>query len=137
MRISEIMTRTVKTIPHDATLVSAARMMRDEDIGLLPVVADGNVVGVISDRDLAIRGLAEDRDPRQVPVREVMSERVVSCRPEASADEVVRQMARHQVRRVVVVNDGKSPIGIVSIGDFATQNGGTAKAGKLLRDVSE
>ena len=137
MRVSQIMTEAVTTIDAGEPLTKAARMMRDREVGLLPVVTKGSVLGVISDRDIVIRGLADDRDPATTAVRDVMSEQVVSCRLGADADKVGRLMSNHQVRRVVVVDEDDKPVGIVSLGDLASERDGDDKAGDVLEDVSD
>lgn len=117
--LKEIMTNAVTTVRRDATLAEVARTMRDHQIGdVLVVDFGGKLFGIVTDRDLVVRGLAEGRDPARTVVGDVCSQQVIQVTPDATDDEAVRLMRESAVRRIPVVSNGK-PIGIVSIGDLA------------------
>lgn len=118
-QIQEVMTKKVHTVRKDSTLRQVARMMHDEQIGNVIVTnADGSMCGVVTDRDLVVRGMAEQRDADKTQVGEVCTGEIVGLPPTASLDDAVKLMRDRAIRRVPVVRDGKA-IGIVSIGDLA------------------
>jgi CBS domain-containing protein len=136
MKISEIMTSTVEIVTADQPIQEAARMMMDADTGALPVGDGDQLVGMLTDRDIAVRAIAEGRGP-ETPVREIMSERPIFAWDDQDVDEVATQMSDAQVRRMPVLSrDGEKLVGIVSIGDFVQSNEGVA-AGVALSGVSE
>jgi len=114
----DIMTSRLMLVNRRATLVAAAGRMRDEKIGVLPVVDRGHLVGMITDRDLAIRALAEGLDPRLTMVEAIMTPKVVSCPEDKPAQDLAALMKFHGVHRLVVINDKGKPVGIVSIDDL-------------------
>lgn len=114
----DIMTSKLQLVNRRATLVAAAGRMRDEQIGVLPVVDHGHLVGMLTDRDLAVRALAEGLDPNLTLVEAIMTPKVVSCPEDKPIDELAYLMKRHGVHRLVVINDQGKPIGIVSIDDL-------------------
>jgi CBS domain-containing protein len=119
--IRDIMTQDLKTCPSDTTLDEAARTMRDADIGDVIVLRDdGTMCGVVTDRDITIRAVAEGRDPSAVTLKDVCSHDVVSVAPDTGAEEAARLMRERAVRRLPVMEGGK-PVGIVSIGDLAIE----------------
>ncbi|MFF3328102.1 CBS domain-containing protein [Streptomyces sp. NPDC002888] len=112
------MTPGVVTVRPDASLVEAARLMRAQDIGDVLVADDWRVVGVLTDRDIAVRAVAEGVDPLAVPAEAVCTPRPVVVGPDDAAETAVELMREHAVRRLPVVEDGR-PVGIVSLGDLA------------------
>lgn len=119
--IRDIMTQDLKTCPSDTTLDEAARTMRDADIGDVIVLQDdGTMCGVVTDRDITIRAVAEGRDPSTVTLKDVCSHDVVSVAPDTDTGEAARLMRERAVRRLPVMEGGK-PVGIVSIGDLAIE----------------
>jgi CBS-domain-containing membrane protein len=120
IRVHELMTRRV-TSAHPATSVErAVRLMDECDCGALPVLGDNGVlVGIVTDRDIALRIIGRGRDPRAAIVADCMTERVFACYAEESVAECMRQMARHQVRRMPIVDDRGRLVGIVAQGDLA------------------
>jgi CBS domain-containing protein len=122
--IHELMTRQVRSV-HPATSVEhAARMMEGCDCGALPVIGDNGVlVGIVTDRDIAIRIVARGRDARNAIVADCMTERLVACYANESLAECMRQMARHRVRRMPVVDERQRLVGIVAQGDLARHAG--------------
>ena len=134
MKVSECMTRDVWIVDPDQTLRDAAHMMADIDAGILPVGARDRLVGVVTDRDIAIRGIGQGREP-DATVREVMSPEVEYCFLDDDADVVLDNMADIQVRRLPVLDQDKMLVGIVSISDLAG-TGEATRAGEALRDIA-
>lgn len=119
--VRDVMTRNPRTVAPDATVREAARTMREEDAGIMPVVQDGRVIGVVTDRDLAMRVLAEGRNPDQTRVSEVMSSDVHVCTPDDRLVEAVRIMGEENVRRLPVVDRDDHLKGILSMTDVARE----------------
>jgi CBS domain-containing protein len=118
--VQEIMTHDPRTVNADASFVDAAREMRDGDVGDVIVTENGQVTGILTDRDIVIRAVAEGRDPGSVSVREVATRDVRALEPTQSVDEAVQTMREHDIRRLPVVHGGR-PVGIVSLGDLAVE----------------
>ena len=138
MQVKEIMSAGVECIQPSATLREAAQRMRDLDIGPLPVCGeDDRLAGIITDRDIAIRGVAEGLDPSTAVVRDVMTPKIIYCFEDQDISEAARMMEDHQVRRLVVLNDEKRLVGILSLGDLAVDSGDELMAGHTLEAVSE
>jgi len=134
-RISDIMTRDVEVIQRDDTLQHAAQRMRALDVGALPVCDGKALAGMVTDRDIAVRGVAEGMVPQESRVSDVMTEDVRWCRADETVEQVLEQMGEQQVRRLTVLDEARQVIGIVSLGDLATrQDGHTDEA---LREISE
>ena len=133
MQVSEVMTREVCVISPDDTIERAAQLMGQIDAGILPVREGERLVGMITDRDIAVRGVAEGCGP-DAKVRDVMSQEVKYCFDDADADDVLENMAEIQVRRMPVVNHDKRLVGIVSITDIAKEE--EREAGEALRDIT-
>jgi CBS domain-containing protein len=115
-----VMTHDPVTVSGDATLVEAAKAMAQQDIGPVLVEDGGRLLGILTDRDIVVRAIAEGRDPGSTTAREVCTESVVSLTPDQTVDEAIRLMREHDVRRVPVVQDGR-PAGVISIGDLAVE----------------
>jgi len=138
MQVKDIMTPNAECIQPDDTLEEAAKKMRDLDVGPLPVCGDNDrLAGMITDRDITVRAVAEGKDPRTTKVREVMTEQIIYCFEDQDVEEAARLMKERQVRRLVVLNRDKRLVGIVSLGDLATETGDRKKAGEVLQDISE
>lgn len=136
MRVAEAMTRDVCLAKPDQSIVEAAKMMADEDCGVLPVEENDRLVGMITDRDIVVRGLAHGADPN-TKVRDVMSTEVKYCYEDDEVEDVAQNMGDLQVRRLPVVSRGdKRLVGIVSLGDIATTEE-QDKAGDALSSISE
>jgi CBS domain-containing protein len=120
LRVHELMTRRVTSVHPASSVERAARLMEDGDFGALPVVGDNGVlVGIVTDRDIVVRIVARGREVRNAIVADCMSERVVACYAHESVAECMRQMARHRVRRMPIVDDRGRLVGILSQGDLA------------------
>jgi len=134
MKVSEAMTRDVRVANPDDTLRKAARTMASLDAGALPVGENDQLVGMITDRDIAIRGVANGKGPK-AKVREVMTKDVKYCFDDQEMEEVTRNMADIQVRRLPVLNREKRLVGILSLGDIAISRDGKT-AGDALSGIS-
>jgi CBS domain-containing protein len=134
MKISEVMTREILVANPEQTVQQAARMMADIDAGVLPVGENDRLVGMITDRDIAIRCVAKGSGP-DAKIRDVMSHDVKYCFIDQDLDEVTRNMAEIQVRRLPVLDRDKRLVGIVSLGDIATV-GEAREAGEALSGIS-
>ena len=135
MKISEVMTTDVQTISADQTAREAASFMLRAEAGSIPVCEGDRVIGMITDRDIAVRGVAEGRGP-DTPVRELMSDGVVCARADDNVDDVARRMSQEQVRRLPVLDQDERLVGIVSLGDLARETLGE-QAHEALEGVSQ
>ena len=135
MKIKDVMTKEVDLIEPNAKIIEAARRMRDDDIGALPVGEGDKLIGIVTDRDIVVRVLADGKDPRSTSVREVMSGHVLYCYDDQSTAEVSANMGEKHVRRLPVLNRKKRLVGIVSLGDLSA-GGATREAGIALGQIS-
>jgi CBS domain-containing protein len=131
--IAEVMTTDVEVVRPEETLRDAARAMADLDVGSLPVCDGRRMIGMVTDRDITIRGVAEGKGP-DTPVRDVMTDDVVWCTDTDSVDEVLQQMSDAQVRRIPVVDRDRQLVGIVALGDIALEE--EDDVDETLRDIS-
>lgn len=122
MTVRDLMNSNLVTIRPEATALVAAQKMRDSDIGVLPVVDGDNVIGMLTDRDLTIRVLAEGLEPGQVEVEDIMTPDLLSCRADDSIETAAELMAERQVQRLLVMDENNKPLGILSIGDLALRD---------------
>ena len=135
MKISDVMTPNPKTVKPTDDIQVVARLMRDEDAGSIPVVSDGRVIGMVTDRDIVIRAVADgDFD---CTVEDVCSEDVVCATPDMSTADAAELMSEHQIRRLPVTDNDERLVGIVSIGDLAVKEGKDARTGETLENISE
>jgi len=134
--IKHVMTSNPRTIDADKPVAYAAKMMLEEDVGLAPIVEGDKLIGMLTDRDIAIRVVAEGKDPGQVKVRDVASKQVVTIDPQQDLDEALRIMAKHQVRRLAVLEEDGKLVGVVAQADVARE-GDDEKTGKLVEEISE
>ena len=137
MQVREVMTRAVETIAPEATLEEAAARMKELDVGSLPVDDGERLLGIVTDRDIAVRGVAAGEHPRAVPVREVMTPVVVSCQEDHDLRAAARVMEEQQIRRLPVLDGAGRLVGIVSLGDLAVRTGDEQLAGEVIERVSE
>ncbi len=136
MKLREVMTNPVIRIHPDETVAVAARTLTHYNIGILPVCGgDGRLCGLVTDRDLVTRCLAAGRSPANTPVRDVMTTQVVSVRPDLDTSLAAGLMAREQIRRLPVVENGRL-CGMVSLGDLAVQQESSMAAGDALMGIS-
>jgi CBS domain-containing protein len=135
-QLKDLMSRDVKVINPDMTIGEAAQKMRDGDFGMLPVGEDDRMIGTISDRDIAIRAIAEGKDS-DTKVRDVMSEGIAWAYEDDSVEKAANIMSERQVRRLPVVNRDKRLVGIVALGDFAVESSEIKPAAKALSEISK
>ena len=132
--VRDTMTENPRSINASASVVEAARLMREEHIGSLPITDDEKLVGMITDRDITTRVVAEAADPTSTSVEDVYSRDLVSVEPDEDLDEALQLMARHQVRRLPVVENGRL-VGIVAQADIALKD--NDKTAQLVEAISE
>ncbi|MBT2324845.1 CBS domain-containing protein [Variovorax paradoxus] len=135
-KIKDVMSRDVQVIGPDQTIAEAARYMRDGDFGMMPVGENDRMVGAISDRDIAIRGVAEGRDGK-AKVRDVMSDGVRWAYDDEPVERAAEIMAQYQIRRLPIVNRDKRLVGIVALGDVAVRERKVKPAAEALCGISE
>jgi CBS domain-containing protein len=134
--IRDVMTSNPCSIDAKRSVAYAAKMMREEDVGLAPIVEDDKLIGLLTDRDIAIRVVAEGRDPDQVKVRDVASTQLITVDPQQDLDEALRMMAKHQVRRLPVVEEDGRLVGVVAQADIARE-GDDSRTGHLVEEISQ
>jgi CBS domain-containing protein len=135
MKIRDVMTPNPRTVSPDDTVQAAARIMQAEDIGAVPVVNNGRIYAVVTDRDIVVRVVAEG-GPVTGPIRDIASTDVICASPEMSTREASELMSEHQVRRLPVVENNVL-VGIVSIGDLAVKENKDSRIGDTLERISE
>ena len=135
MKVRDLMTSDPSTVAPDDVIARAATLMREEDCGSIPVVKDAKLVGIVTDRDITVRGVAAGKDPKTTKVAEVMSADPITVEPDTDAAEASRVMAQHQVRRLPVVEDGRL-LGIVVTAQLARRES-AGKMGETIKEISE
>ena len=137
MKLKEIMTQEVEIVHMDDSIQTAAEKMRYRDVGFLPVYDGEQLIGVLTDRDIVIRVMAEGVDPKKSLRQDWITKPVVTCYDDQDVDEAARLMEEHQIRRLVIIGrDDERIVGVVSLGDLA-KNVGDKKSGEVLHEVSE
>ena len=137
MKIKDVMTTSVECVRPETTLQEAAAKMKSLNVGSLPVCEGDRPIGIITDRDIVVRAIAEGRDPRTTRVPEAMTAEVVSVLETADVKEAARLMKDRQIRRIVVVDPNKRVVGIVSLGDIAVDTHDDKMSGDVLEKVSK
>ena len=135
MNVEKVMTTRVSWVTPDTPVPEIARRMKAEDIGSLPVAENDRLVGMVTDRDIVLRGVAEGGDISRVPARQVMSPEVLYCFEDQPVADVLKNMGDNQVRRLPVMNREKRLVGVVSLGDLSRAAG--QKAGGALKEISK
>lgn len=137
MKLKDVMTRDIQDIAPDCSLKRAAETMRALDVGALPVCENKRLTGMITDRDIAIRAVADGRDPNQTNVRDAMSGSLIYCYEDEDISKAVKLMEEKQIRRLPVLDRNHQLCGIVSLGDLATRVRDDRLSGEVLERVSE
>ncbi len=137
MHVSDVMTRGAECIRPEATLQEAAERMKKLDVGSLPVCENDRLVGMLTDRDMVLRAVAEGQDPKSARVDSAMTPNLVYCFEDQDVADAARIMKDQQIRRLVVLNRDKRLCGIVSLGDLAVDTGDQKLAGETLERISE
>src|SRR5690348_652642 len=137
MKVSDVMTTEVETVQMNSTLEEAASIMKVENVGAIPVVdEDNDLVGIITDRDIVVRCVAEGKDPADTNVEEVLSHELETIEPDVDVEEAARLMADRRIRRLPVCEDGEL-VGMISIGDLAVKVSQPEASGAALREISQ
>lgn len=134
--LKDLMSRDVQVINVNRTIKEAAQLMKKGNFGMLPVEENDRMVGAISDRDIAIRAIAEGKDASTV-VRDVMSEGIFWSFEDDSVEDAAKIMSEHQIRRLPIVNADKRLVGILALGDFAVESADIDTAGEALSEISK
>ena len=134
-RCSDIMTRDVRTATPEMTLGEVAKMMREGDMGSVPVVENGRLIGIVTDRDIVVRCVAESRDPA-TPISEAMTTEIFSVKPDDFVFEAVRLMGDKQVRRIPVITENGQLAGIISMADVALETEDELEIAETLEEIS-
>jgi CBS domain-containing protein len=133
-QIRDVMTPGPETIQADRPAAEAAKLMKEADAGMIPVIDNGNLLGTVTDRDIAIRLVAEGKDP-QTPVREIATTDPITVEPDRDLDEALQLMAKHQVRRLPVVESGRL-VGVLAQADVARE-GNEKEVGHTVEEISK
>ena len=136
-QLREVMTRNVKTIPPTAVVHEAANLMKTLDVGAIPVCNGQQLEGMVTDRDIVLRVVAENRDPKTTKVQEAMTPKTVYGYEDQDIEEAARMMQEAQIRRLPIINREKQLVGIVSLGDLAVKPDAPDIGGKTLKEVSK
>ena len=137
MKINEIMTTDVEVIPPDSSIRAAAQRMAKLGVGALPVCDGERLIGMVTDRDITVRAVAEGLDPDQTPVRDCMSPKIVYCFEDQSLEEARNVMEEKQIRRLPVISRDKQLVGILAIGDLAIKTDEVQQVGHTLQEISQ
>jgi len=137
MTVSEVMTASVETCRQDDPIQTVAARMGSLDVGAIPVSDNGQIIGMVTDRDIVIRAVAKGEDPRTCKVGDVMTPDVVFISPDDTVLDAARMMAARQVRRLVVLDDQKKLCGILTLGDLALESADDKLMGRVLEHISE
>lgn len=136
MKVQDIMTRDPACVAPDATLGEVATLMKQEDCGSIPVVRDGKLIGIVTDRDIVVRGIAAGKDPKSAKASDVMSADPVCIGPDEDVREAQEIMSDRQIRRLPVVDDGKLT-GLVVLGQIARREQDEERTGEALKEISQ
>jgi CBS domain-containing protein len=137
MRIKEIMTSEVEVIPESTSLVEAAQLMKKLNVGSLPVVEAGKVIGILTDRDIVIRSTAMGHDPNEVTAKDIMTPQPDYCYFDQDVKEVANLMGEKKIRRLPVLDREMQLVGIISLGDLATEADKNNLSGETLEKISK
>jgi CBS domain-containing protein len=137
MLIRDVMTEGAECTSPDATLQEAARRMKELDVGSLPVCEDDRLAGILTDRDIVLRSVAEGHDPSRQRVRDAMTQELFYAFDDQDVEELTKIMKQKQIRRVPILSREKRLVGIVSLGDLAVDGDGSGQAGEALEEISE
>jgi CBS domain-containing protein len=134
VKVSEAMTAQVVTAKPTDTIQRVAKIMQDVDVGAVPIFDDGKVVGLVTDRDIVLRVVAQGGD-LDAPISGAMSDHVLNCKEEDSVADAAGKMASHQLRRLIVTDDAGKLVGMLSLGDIAVDYG-AKQVGHVLEEIS-
>ena len=135
-KVREVMTDRPRCVTPETPISEAARLMKSDDVGSLPILEGERLAGIVTDRDIVLQAIAEEKDPRGMPVREVASRELVTIGPEEDLSEALKLMASHQVRRIPVVDEDSRLVGIVAQADIAREVK-DKDSGQMLQGISQ
>ncbi|HEV8250342.1 MAG TPA: CBS domain-containing protein [Gaiellaceae bacterium] len=135
-KIRDVMTPNPRTVEPSTPVQEAAKLMREEDVGPIPIVESGSVAGIVTDRDIVLKVVAEGSDPSSTPVSDIASRDLVTVDPDQSLDDALRLMAQHQVRRLPVVEEDGRLVGIVAQADIA-RAADDQRTGEVVEEISK
>ena len=135
MKVSEIMTKEVRCVTPDTSLKQAAEIMRDINVGSLPVCDDSGIMGIVTDRDIVVRSVAENKIAESETVKNIMTYNAATVSPSMHAEEAAKLMAKNRIRRIPVV-ENQAVVGIVSLGDLASDMRFDVEASEALAEIS-
>ena len=135
-KVRDVMTDRPRCVTPETPVSEAARLMKSDDVGSLPVLEGDKLAGIVTDRDIVVQAVAEEKDPRGMPVREVASREVVTIGPEEDLSEALKLMASNQVRRIPVVDESSRLVGILAQADIARE-AKEKDSGQMLQDISQ
>lgn len=139
-KCSDIMTKDVVTSTPEATIMEVAQLMKEEDIGPVLIVdneQNNTLIGIVTDRDIVLKVIADGQDPRTTRVGDAMSKKLVTCRADDDVDVAMQAMAQFQLRRIPVVEDNMRLVGIISQADVATRANEPEKTAEVVKEISE
>lgn len=139
MKCSEVMTKDPACCVPSHTAFDAAQLMKTEDVGPIPIISDEKtktLAGIVTDRDVVLKVVAEGREPKATPLKDVMTTDVVTCHPEDDVNNVLQMMEVHQVRRIPIVDDNNRLVGIIAQADIATRVDEPAKTHEVVEEIS-
>jgi CBS domain-containing protein len=135
-KVREVMTDRPRCVTPETPISEAARLMKSDDVGSLPILEGERLTGIVTDRDIVLQAIAEEKDPRGMPVREVASRDLVTIGPEEDLSEALKLMASHQVRRIPVVDEDSRLVGILAQADIAREVK-DKDSGQMLEGISQ
>jgi len=135
MLVSEVMTKNPVTINVASTILEAAKKMKEDDCGILPIISEGKAVGVITDRDIVIWAAAEEKNLAETSVEDIMSRELITCKPSELLEDVADRMSINDVRRLIVLEDDEKLVGIVSIHDLMVNIGDEEMTDEVMHHV--
>jgi CBS domain-containing protein len=136
MKVRDVMHKGVQWVSPDTPVVNVAKKMREHDIGAVPVGENDRLVGMVTDRDITIRAVAEDKNISELTARDVMTSAIIYCRDTEEVADAVRIMESKQIRRLPVIDENKRMVGIVALGDIS-HSGSRDLAAEVMKAVSE
>jgi CBS domain-containing protein len=136
MKVRDIMTASVDSIESADSIAFAAQRMAEDDVGVLPILSSGELVGIVTDRDIAVRGVAAGLEPG-TPVHRIMSDRVATCSPDDDIETPLLLMAREQIRRMPVCDERNRVVGIIALADLADHDPNKKEVTETLADICE
>lgn len=136
MKVGDIMTASVDSIESADSIAHAAQRMAEDDVGILPILSSGELVGIVTDRDIAVRGVAAGLEP-DTPVHQIMSDKVATCSPDDDIETPLLLMAREQIRRLPVCDERNRVVGIIALADLADHDPNKKEVTETLADICE